>query len=336
MTKIRFGILSTAKIGVEKVIPAMQKGRLTEVVAIASRTAERATAAASRLKIPRAHGSYEALLADPEVDAIYNPLPNDQHVPWSIKALEAGKHVLCEKPIALSAAEARALVAAGERHPTLKLMEAFMYRHHPQWKLAKQLVDTGKIGTLRTIQTFFSFYNDDPANIRHNPAMGGGALMDIGCYAISLSRWLFESQPRRVLGLVEYDPRFNVDRLASAILDFGRGTATFTCSMQVAPLQQVHIIGNEGRIDLAELPFNAPNDRPCVVRYSRGSDFHSINCEICDQYTIQGDLFADAIVNDKPVPSPITDAVANMEVIQAIVSSGKANAWMPLAATATA
>lgn len=329
--KIRFGILSTAKIGVEKVIPAMQRGRLTEVVAVASRTADRASAAAARLGIARAHASYDALLADPEVDAIYNPLPNDQHVPWSIKALEAGKHVLCEKPIALSAAEARTLVVAGERHPQLKLMEAFMYRHHPQWKLAKQLVDTGKIGTLRTIQTFFSFYNDDPANIRNDATMGGGALMDIGCYAISLSRWLFEALPRRVLGLVEYDPRFNVDRLSSAILDFGHGTATFTCSTQVAPLQQVHIIGNQGRIDLNELPFNAPNDRPCVVRYARGSEFHSINCEVCDQYTIQGDLFAEAILNDTPVPTPITDAVANMEVIEAIVASGRTNAWMPVA-----
>jgi predicted dehydrogenase len=331
MAKIRFGILSTAKIGVEKVIPAMQKGRLTEVAAIASRSAERARAAAARLGIARSYGSYEELLADPNIDAIYNPLPNDLHVPWSIKALEAGKHMLCEKPIALSTAEARELVAAGRRHSRLKLMEAFMYRHHPQWRLAKQMVDSGKIGTLRTIQTFFSFFNDDPANIRHSPAMGGGALMDIGCYAISLSRWLFEAQPKRVLGLVEHDSRFEVDRLASAILDFGHGTATFTCSMQVAPLQQVHILGTHGRIDLCEVPFNAPNDRPCVVRYAAGSEFHSINCDVCDQYTIQGDLFAEAILNDTPVPTPIEDAVANMEVIEAIIASGKANGWKALA-----
>ena len=262
MSKVRFGILSTAKIGVEKVIPAMQKGQFTEVVAIASRMDERAKAAAARRGIPRAHGSYDALLADPDVDAVYIPLPNDLHVPWSIKALEAGKHVLCEKPIALSAAEGHELLAAGQRHPQLKLMEAFMYRHHPQWKLAKQLVDTGKIGTLRTIQTFFSFYNDDPANIRHDPTMGGGALMDIGCYAISLSRWLFEGQPRRVLGIVEHDPRFRVDRLTSAILDFGHGTATFTCSTQVAPLQQVHIVGSHGRIDLGESTVQRPERSP--------------------------------------------------------------------------
>ena len=333
MSKIRFGILSTAKIGLEKVIPAMQKGQFTEVVAIASRMDERAKAAAQRRGIPRAHGSYDALLADPDVDAVYIPLPNDLHVPWSIKALEAGKHVLCEKPIALSASEAHELLAAGQRHSQLKLMEAFMYRHHPQWKLAKQLVDTGKIGTLRTIQTFFSFYNDDPANIRHDPTMGGGALMDVGCYAISLARWLFEDQPRRVLGIIEHDPRFRVDRLTSAILDFGHGTATFTCSTQVAPLQQVHIIGSHGRIDLGEIPFNAPNDRPCVVRYAAGTEFHSINCEICDQYTLQGDAFAQAILNDTPVPTPIDDAVRNMEVIEAIVASGRTNAWAELAIT---
>jgi predicted dehydrogenase len=333
MSRIRFGILSTAKIGLEKVIPAMQKGQFTEVVAIASRVEERAKAAAARRGIPRAHGSYDALLADPNVDAVYIPLPNDLHVPWSIKALEAGKHVLCEKPIALSAAEGHELLAAGQRHPRLKLMEAFMYRRHPQWKLAKQLVDTGKIGTLRTIQTFFSFYNDDPANIRHDPTMGGGVLMDIGCYAISLSRWLFEGQPKRVLGIVEHDPRFRVDRLTSAILDFGHGTATFTCSTQVAPLQQVHIVGSNGRIDLSEVPFNAPNDRPCVVRYAAGTEFHSINCEICDQYTLQGDTFAQAILNDTPVPTPIEDAVRNMEVIEAIVASGRTNAWIEPATT---
>ncbi len=328
MSKVRFGVLSTAKIGVEKVIPAMQKGQFTEVVAIASRTDERARAAAARRGIPKAHGSYDALLADPDVDAIYIPLPNDQHVPWSIKALEAGKHVLCEKPIAMSASEAHELLAAGQRHPQLKLMEAFMYRHHPQWKLAKQLVDTGKIGTLRTIQTFFSFYNDDPANIRHDPTMGGGALMDVGCYAISLSRWLFEGQPKRVLGIIEHDPRFRVDRLTSAILDFGHGTATFTCSTQVAPLQQVHIVGSHGRIDLSEVPFNAPNDRPCVVRYAADTEFHSVNCDICDQYTLQGDAFAQAIINDTPVPTPLEDAVRNMEVIEAIVASGRTNAWI--------
>ncbi len=330
MSKIRWGILSTAKIGVAKVIPAMQKGTLTEVVAIASRTEAKACEAADKLGIPKSYGSYEALLADPEVDAVYNPLPNDQHVPWSIKALEAGKHVLCEKPIGLSAAEGRELADASAKQPNLKLMEAFMYRHHPQWKLAKELVKAGKIGKLRTIQTFFSYYNDDPHNIRHDPAMGGGGLMDIGCYAISLSRFLFDAEPARVVGHVETDPNWGIDRMASAIMDFGDGgSATFTCSMAVTAFQSVQIIGTEGRIELSEVPFNAPNNVPCALRVQRNfGEIERIELETCDQYTIQGDLFARSILNDTPVPTPIEDAIRNMDTIEAILASGRSGGWV--------
>ncbi|HEX3999521.1 MAG TPA: Gfo/Idh/MocA family oxidoreductase [Pirellulales bacterium] len=328
MKKIRFGVLSTAKIGVAKVIPAMQHGQQTEVVAIASRSADKARDVAARLGIPRYYGSYEALLLDPDVDAIYIPLPNDQHVPWSIRALEAGKHVLCEKPIGLSADEARRLREASRLHPRLKLMEAFMYRHHPQWRKAKELVDAGRIGTLRTISTLFSFFNDDPANIRHDPAMGGGGLMDLGCYAISLSRWILNAEPRRVIGWVQYDSRFQVDRLASAILDFGECSATFTCSMQMAAFQQVEIFGTEGRIELAEVPFNAPNDRPCALNLQHGEHASRIEFDPCDQYAIQGDLFAQSILDDRPVPTPIDDAVRNMEVLEAIVASGQSHQWI--------
>jgi len=328
--KIRWGILSTAKIGVEKVIPAMQRGTLTEVVAIASRSEEKAKLAADKLGIGKSCGSYEALLADPEIDAIYNPLPNDGHVPWSIKAMEAGKHVLCEKPIGLSAAEGRTLADAAAKFPKLKLMEAFMYRHHPQWKTAKELVLSGKIGKLRTIQTFFSYYSDDASNIRSRPEMGGGGLMDIGCYAISLSRWLFDAEPARVLGHVEIDPNWGVDRMASAIFDFGDGgSATFTCSMAVNPLQVVHVVGAEGRIELSEVPFNAPNNVPCVVRFQRGGgSIERIEVETCDQYTIQGDLFSRAILDDAPVPTPIEDAIRNMDTIEAIFEAGKSGGWV--------
>ena len=328
--KIRWGILSTARIGVEKVIPALQRGAKTEVVAIASRSLAKARAAATRLGIGTAHGSYEDLLADPNVDAIYNPLPNDQHVPWSIRALEAGKHVLCEKPIAVTAREGRELVEAGARYPALKLMEAFMYRHHPQWRLAKELVTTGRIGRLRTIQTFFSFFNDDPSNIRHDPSKGGGGLMDIGCYAISLSRWIMDAEPERVSGLVEVHPDWGVDRTAAAILDFGsQGSATFTCSMAVTPFQVVQIIGEQGRIELSEVPFNAPNNIPCAVRLQASDGpVERIEVATCDQYTIQGDLFAAAILDDTPVPTPISDAVRNMEVIEAIRRSGATGQWV--------
>ncbi|HEU5104015.1 MAG TPA: Gfo/Idh/MocA family oxidoreductase [Roseiflexaceae bacterium] len=327
MTKIRWGVLSTANIGVAKVLPAMQRGAFCEVTALASRDLAKAQAAAKQLGIPKAYGSYEELLADPDVDAIYNPLPNHLHVPWSIKAIEAGKHVLCEKPIALSAAEAQELADAAAQHPRLKVMEAFMYRHHPQWQRARQIVSEGGIGQLRTIQSFFSYYNDDPNNVRNQAEIGGGGLMDIGCYNISLSRFIFGAEPQRVCGIVEYDPQFKTDRLASGMLDFGRGTATFTCSTQLASYQRVNIFGDTGRIEI-EIPFNAPPDKPCRMWHQHAGGTEEIVFEICDQYTIQGDLLARAILDNTPVPTPLTDAVANMRVIEAIVQSAKSGTWV--------
>ena len=327
MSKVRWGILSTAKIGVEKVIPAMQKGEYCEITAIASRNLDKAQTAAGQLGIPKAYGSYEELLVDPEVDAVYNPLPNHLHVPWSIKAIEAAKHVLCEKPIGLTSAEGQELLDAARQHPELKVMEAFMYRHHPQWQFAKQLVAEGEIGELRTIQTFFSYYNDDPNNIRNMADIGGGGLMDIGCYCISLSRFIFDGEPERVCGIVEYDPAMKVDRLASGMMDFGRGTSTFTCATQLADYQRVHIVGTEGRVEI-EIPFNAPPDRPCKMWHQRGEEIEEILLEICDQYTIQGDLFSQAVLNDTEVPTPLEDAVANMKVIEAIIGSAESATWV--------
>lgn len=320
MRKLRWGILSTAKIGTQKVIPAMQQGERCEIHAIASRTLETAQQAARELGIPKAHGSYEALLADPEVEAIYNPLPNHLHVPWSIKALEAGKHVLCEKPIGLDAAEGQKLVDAAKAHPELKVMEAFMYRHHPQWRKAKQLVDEGGIGTLRTIQSFFAYFNTDAENIRNKADIGGGALMDIGCYCISLARFLFDAEPIRISGHMDIDPTFKTDRTTSALLEFPQGSTTFTCSTQLEPYQRVNILGDQGRIEI-EIPFNAPPDKPCRLWHQQGGKTEEITFDICDQYTIQGDLFAAAVLEDKPVPTPIEDAVANMNVIDALKQS---------------
>ncbi|MEX0676813.1 MAG: Gfo/Idh/MocA family oxidoreductase [Pirellulales bacterium] len=327
MSKLRFGILSTARIGVEKVIPAMQQGARLEVAAIASRDLERARAAARRLKIPKVFGSYEELLADPAVDAIYNPLPNHLHVPWSIRALEAGKHVLCEKPIGLSAADGQKLVDAAKQYPKLKVMEAFMYRLHPQWQRAKQLVDEGKIGALRTIQSFFAYFNDDAANIRNRVETGGGGLADIGCYCISLSRFLFDAEPLRVMGIVEYDSQFKTDRLASGILDFGRGTSSFTCGTQLAPYQRVNIFGTEGRVEI-DIPFNAPPDRHSTMRHQHGDRIDEIAIEVCNQYTLQGDRFAKAVLEDLDVPTPIEDSVANMRIIEAVVTSAKLGTWV--------
>ncbi len=329
MEKVRWGVLSTAKIGVEKVIPALQKSTSCEVVALASRDGGRARSAADRLGIPFSYGSYQELLQDARVEAVYNPLPNHLHVPWSIRALRAGKHVLCEKPIGLSSGEGGELIQEAQRHPRLKVMEAFMYRHHPQWRLALKLVKEKEIGDLRTIQSFFSYFNDDPKNIRNNSAMGGGGMFDIGCYSVSLSRFLFESEPRRVLGIVETDARFGVDRMASAILDFGRGTSTFTCGTQLAPHQRVNILGDRGRVEI-EIPFNAPPDRPCRVWVQRGQSVDEIILDTCDQYTIQGDLFARSIREDSPVPTPLGDAVENMRVIEAVLSSGRRGGWIEL------
>lgn len=327
MSKVRWGVLSTANIGTAKVLPAMQRGELCDVVGIASRNLEKAQAAATRLGIPKAYGSYEALLADPEIDAVYNPLPNHLHVSWTIKALEAGKHVLCEKPIGLSSAEARELVAAAAQYPHLKVMEAFMYRHHPQWQRAKAIVAGGGVGELKTIQSFFSYFNTDPNNIRNMAEIGGGGLMDIGCYNISFSRFIFGAEPTRVLGLIEHDPNFKTDRIASGILDFGHGTATFTCSTQLSNYQRVNIFGTEGRVEI-EIPVNAPPDRPCRMWHQRGGAIEEIVLDVVDQYTIQGDLFSAAVLNDTPVPTPLTDAVANMQMIEAVVASAASGAWV--------
>jgi len=326
MRKVRWGVLSTAKIGAETVIPAMQRGAHVEIVALASRNQVSAQVMADRLRIPKAYGSYEELLADADIDAVYIPLPNHLHVPWSLKALEAGKHVLCEKPIAMTAAEAQTLADVARQHRGLKVMEAFMYRFHPQWQRARQMVTAGDIGEVRSIQTCFSYYLDDATNIRNMPDTGGGALMDIGCYAISLSRFLFGSEPQRVWGTVEHDPRLHVDRLVSGVLDFGVGSATFTCGTQLSPYQRVSIFGEKGRIEI-EIPFNAPADQSCRMWREAGPHLEEIWVEPCNQYMLQGDAFSLAVLDDTDVPTPLDDAVANMSVIEAFRRSSKSGSW---------
>lgn len=322
MRKLHWGVLSTAKIGLNKVIPALQASQFGTVVAIGSRDEAAARAAAQKLGIARAHGSYEALLADPGVEAVYIPVPNHLHVAWSIRALEAGKHVLCEKPLALTAREAQQLADAAARFPRLKVMEAFMYRFHPQWRTAQRLVTEGAIGQLRAVQSFFSYTNTDPKNIRNSTEAGGGALMDIGCYCISFPRFLFGAEPRRVLGLVERDPAFGTDRLTSGLLEFERGTSTFTCSTQLTPFQRAQIFGTEGRLEI-EIPVNAPPDKPCRMWHQRGGETREIVLDACDQYTLQGDAFARAVLDDTPVPTPLSDAVANMRTIEAVFASAR-------------
>ncbi len=329
MNKVRWGVLSTSNFAQTKVIPAMLKAEHTELVAIASRDLAKAQTAAQKFGLPKAYGSYEELLADPDIEVIYNPMPNHEHVPWTIKALEAGKHVLCEKPIGLSAAQAQTLLDAAQQYPHLKVMEAFMYRLHPQWQRAKELVQAGGIGELRTMQSFFSYFNRDGNNIRNKADIGGGGLMDIGCYNISFSRFMFDAEPKRVLGLLDYDPEFQTDRIASGMLDFGNGTSTFTCSTQLTSYQRANIFGIEGRVEI-EIPVNAPPDKPCRIWHQRGTEIEEIWFEICDQYILETDAFSLAVLNDTPVPTPLADARANMKVIEALVESGRSAKWVEI------
>jgi predicted dehydrogenase len=328
--KIRWGVLGVANIGVKKVIPAMQKGQLTEIAAIASRDLTRARQAADQLHIPKAFGSYEELLADPTIDAIYNPLPNHLHVPWSIKAAEAGKHVLCEKPISLTIEEARQLIEV--RNATkVKIGEAFMVRTHPQWLRARELVRSGAIGELRAIVSVFSYFNRDPKHIRNIPEIGGGGVMDIGCYPITMSRFLYDREPVRVAALIDRDPDMGTDRLSSALLDFSPGQAAFICSTQLVPFQRMQVLGIKGRIDI-EIPYNIPPDRPSRIFIDDGSELGGRSARVeefpsTDQYTIQGDAFSRAIQEDGEVPVPLENALGNMAVIEAVLRSGESGCW---------
>jgi predicted dehydrogenase len=330
MAKVRWGIISTAKIGREKVIPALQAGKYCVITAIASANKELACITAKQNNIAAVYGSYEEILADPNIDAVYIPLPNHLHVPWAIKALQAGKHVLFEKPIGLSVAEAEQLLMVSRQHPHLKIMEAFMYRFHPQWQAAKKMVNDGSIGELKTIQSFFSYYNIDPNNIRNKKETGGGGMMDIGCYCISLSRFIFGKEPGSVLGTVEFDPILQTDRMTSGILDFSTGTSTFTCSTQLIPYQRVNIMGTEARIEI-DMPFNPPPDTMARIWLHTKNSSREIVLNAANQYTIQGDLFAQAILNNEPVPESLTDAVNNMKVIEAVFESAKDGSWKSLA-----
>lgn len=329
MNKVKWGVLGTAKIAREKVIPAMQKSTYCDVVAIASREKEKAQKTALDLKIEKSYGDYDALIDDAEIDAIYIPLPNHLHVEWAIKALNAGKHVLCEKPIGLTTVQAQELLLVSKEKPHLKVMEAFMYRFHPQWQRAKELVDNGSIGDLQIVQSFFSYYNTDKNNIRNITEAGGGGMMDIGCYCVSFARFLFDKEPLRVLGTIEFDADTSTDKLASGIIDFANGTSTFTCSTQLTPYQRVNIVGTEGRIEI-EIPVNAPPDKQTRIWLHSKDGIEEITFEAIDQYTLQADAFSKAILYDTPVPTSLEDAVNNMKIIEAVFDSAQQNTWINL------
>ncbi len=333
MTRIRWGVLSTAGIGMRKVIPAMQKSRLGTVTAIASRSLKRAQAAARKLNIPLAFASYEALLESPDVDAIYIPLPNSLHVHWSRQALEAGKHVLCEKPIALSARDTEPLLFAAAEHPDLVVAEAFMYRHHPQWVRTRELVQQGVIGTIRAVHAAFAYCNKDPRNIRNKLETGGGALLDIGCYGVSVARYLFGTEPRRVSATMQRDAAFGTDILASALLDFGSGTCSVTCATQLHRYQRVEILGDRGNITI-DVPFNAPPDASVSIRVEHATGVEALRFEPVDQYSLQADAFALAIRKNIAMPTPLEDAMSNMRVIDGLFQSASRRSWVAVSAGA--
>ena len=330
MSAVRWGILGTARIGRTKVIAGIRNGTRCEVAAIASRDEGTARQVAAELGIPRTHGSYEALLADPEIDAVYVPLPNHLHAEWAIAAARAGKHVLCEKPLALTSADAQRMVDAS-RSAGVLLMEAFMYRLHPSWEAVRTMVAGGRIGRLRAVTSWFSYFNEDPGDIRNRAEAGGGALYDIGCYSVNLSRMLFGGEPERVEAAITWDPGTKTDVVTTGLMTFqGGGLATFGCSTRTEPDQQVHIYGTEGRISV-EIPFNIPPDRETRVFVTHGGDppvapaTEVLTFPATDQYAVEAARFADAVLDGVPLPTPPEDAVANVRVIERIFEAAKSS-----------
>jgi len=329
--KVKWGILSAASIARRRAVPGMLQCELAEVTAVASRSLEKAQQFAREFSIPKAYGSYEELLNDPEIEAIYNPLPNHLHVEWSIQAASRGKHVLCEKPVARTVAEARRLLEARDEYG-VKIGEAFMVRSHPQWLRAQELVRGGRIGKLRSAVCLFSYFNVNPVNVRNSTEFAGGALMDIGCYPVRMSRFIFGEEPVRVLACMELDPGFKTDRLTSAILEFPAGQCIFAVSTQLVYYQRMQFLGTEGRLDI-EIPFNAPTDKPCRIFIDDGKDLYggasqvTESLPICNQFTIQADLFSKAIRENLEVPNSMEDAVRNTAVIEALFRSARSGKW---------
>lgn len=332
MKKVVWGVVSTAKIGLKRALPGMQKSELIEIRAIASRSAQAAHEAAQALGIPRAYGSYEELFTDPQIEAVYNPLPNHLHVRVTLQAAAAGKHVLCEKPIALTTDEAGQLRAAARK---VHIMEAFMVRFHPQWLRARELVRQGRVGTLRAVQMLFCYFNDDPRNIRNMAAIGGGALYDIGCYPIVAGRFLFEAEPQRAIALFDRDPAFGTDRLTSALVDFGEGRhLDFTVSTQCAPFQRMQICGSKGRIEI-QIPVNAPQGVETRLSVDDGAALDGSSARVetlaaSDQYMLQGEVFSRVIRGEIELPYGVEDAVRNMRVLDALFRSEESGRWEPV------
>lgn len=328
--KLNWGILGTAKIAMEKVIPAMAGSELQQVSAIASRSPEKAKAAAEKLGIPTAYGSYEELIADPAIEVVYIPLPNHLHAEYTLKCMEAGKHVLCEKPVALKEEEVLRMIAT-QKERGVKAGEAFMVRTHPQWIKARELVQSGALGRLQLIQGVFSYYNANPENIRNIPGAGGGAVWDIGCYPVTTARFVLGEEPLRVVSQIEYDADFGTDKLVNVLMEFPSAQLTFSVSTQLVPHQRMRFFGEKKELEI-KIPFNAPNDRPCAIRLHAG-DIHqeegeTLSFDTCDQYRLMTEAFSRAVIDDTAVAVPLEDSLANTRVLEAIFRSAREGRWV--------
>jgi predicted dehydrogenase len=318
---IRWGMLGTSGHGRRRVIPALREAQYSRMTTVASRDLSRADAYARELRIEKAYGSYDALLADPDIDAVYITLPNHQHAEWSIRAAEAGKHVLCEKPIACLAADVQKIIHARDR-ARVKAGEAFMVASHPQWIMARELIRSGRIGELWAIQASFSFLLTQPGNIRNVPEYGGGALFDIGCYPVFCSRFVLEREPGRVFCVMELDPGTGVDRLTSGVLDFGQVQTSFVCSVQLVPYQRMAFHGTKGRLEL-EIPFNPPSELPARLVI----DGAVTEVPVCNQFALEFDAFSLAILSEGEVPVTLENALGNTRVLDALRRSAGSGSW---------
>ncbi|HVW58063.1 MAG TPA: Gfo/Idh/MocA family oxidoreductase [Rhizobiaceae bacterium] len=326
----RWGVLSTAKIGRDHVIPALQDAGNGVVTAIASRDAEKAKALAERFGIPHAFGSYEELLASDEVDGVYIPLPTSQHAEWAVKAADAGKHVLVEKPLALRAEDIGAVVAARDRNGVL-IAEAFMVAYHPQWIAIREMIASGAVGRLRHVQGAFSYYNTDPANMRNQMALGGGGLPDIGVYPTVATRFATGMEPKKVQATVERDPRFGTDIYASVRAEFEGFELSFYCATQMAARQSMVFHGDEGFIEVAS-PFNAGlYDHHRLVLHNRNhTEARVIRFPDTRQYRLEAETFARAARGEAVEVFTLEQSVLNQKVIDAIYRAAAHDGWEPV------
>jgi predicted dehydrogenase len=330
--KLNWGVLGAAKIAREKVIPAMAHHPDFQVLGLASRSLVKAQAAAQSLGIPKAYGSYEELIADPDIQVVYNPLPNHLHVEYTLKCIEAGKHVLCEKPIALTAADVERLIEARNRKG-VNVGEAFMVRSHPQWLKARELVQGGALGAIRLVQGHFSYFNDNPDNIRNIEAFGGGALWDIGCYPLSTTRFVLGEEPLKVAALINFDPEFGTDVLSSVLLQFPSAQLQFSVSTKLVPHQRMQFFGDKKELEIL-IPFNAPKDKACTIRIGEGDPFRekgeTLTFTLCDQYRLQAEAFSKSVLEGTEVPVPLEDALDNTRALEAIFQSAREGRWVEI------